>query len=50
MFISFEAYRQTFLQGKINALAIALYTLQDFLKQHATLLLRGSIYLLLRHL
>lgn len=42
--------RKAFLQGKINKLAKALKALKDLPKQHALLLLRGSIHLLLRHL
>ncbi|XMA16790.1 hypothetical protein WAI453_009581 [Rhynchosporium graminicola] len=42
--------RRTFLRGKITTLAIALDTLKQLPKQHALLLLRGSIHLLLRHL
>lgn len=42
--------RKAFLQRKINSLAKALKALKDLPKQHALLLLRGSIHLLLRHL
>jgi len=42
--------RRQFLQGKINALEEALDALKALPKQHALLLLRGSIQLLLRHL
>ena len=42
--------RQAFLYAKINTLIGTLDTLGDLPKQHALLLLRGSIHLLLRHL
>ena len=43
-------HRRTFLQGKINTLKTVLATLETMPKQHALLLLRGSITFLLRHL
>jgi hypothetical protein len=49
-FIGPELHRRNFLQGKIDKLDTALKTLRDLPKQHALLLLRGSIHLLLRHL
>lgn len=42
--------RRTFLQGKIEVLGAALDTLRQLPKQHALLLLRGSVQMLLRHL
>jgi hypothetical protein len=42
--------KRAFLEGKIRTLNEALTALQDLPKQHALLLLRGSIQLLLRHL
>jgi hypothetical protein len=42
--------RKAFLEKKLATLATALNALRDLLKQHALLLLRGSIHLLLRHL
>ncbi|KAJ0133569.1 Regulatory protein LEU3 [Fusarium oxysporum f. sp. albedinis] len=49
-FIGPIAPKRAFLEGKIRALKDALSALQDLPKQHALLLLRGSIQLLLRHL
>jgi hypothetical protein len=42
--------RQSFLEEKTSALKQALEALKDLPKQHALLLLRGSIHYLLRHL
>ena len=42
--------RRAFLQGKISALSSALDAIRDLPKQHALLLLKGSLHLLLRHL
>ena len=42
--------RKTFLMQKTSTLASALDAIRDLPKQHAFLLLRGSIHLLLRHL
>ena len=44
------AVRRVFLQGKIDTLARAIKDLKSLPKQHALLLLQGSIQLLLRHL
>ncbi|TXB98911.1 hypothetical protein FocTR4_00012312 [Fusarium oxysporum f. sp. cubense] len=49
-FIGPIAPKRAFLEGKIRTLQEALTALQDLPKQHALLLLRGSIQLLLRHL
>ena len=49
-FIGPTPLRKAFLQGKVNQLSSALDSLRDLPKQHALLLLRGSIHLLLRHL
>ena len=49
-FIGPIAPKRAFLEGKIRTLKEALTALQDLPKQHALLLLRGSIQLLLRHL
>ncbi|KAL9563894.1 hypothetical protein ACKAV7_011929 [Fusarium commune] len=42
--------RRSFLEEKLDTLQQAIAALQDLPKQHSLLLLRGSIYLLLRHL
>jgi hypothetical protein len=42
--------RRAFLQNKINTLKGIISSLKDLPKQHALLLLQGSIHLLLRHL